>query len=415
MSISQLPRVLIEHNVRLLSNHTLGGYPNTGEGMAMKITPDGRRILYLSNEHPPIDFSILDVTDPTAPEMVWQKPVPNSHTRGNSLALRGDILLTAHQTVLPGQEPAGFWVYDVSDPVKPRAITFFDCSGPHSQGVHYVSFMDGRYAHISTGYRDFEPHNPKDFQFYMIVDLDDPEHPREVGRWWLPGQRKGDSEPLLPRHPEPFDWGYRPHNTLVWPERPDRAYVAYIDGGVVILDIADKSQPKLISRWDYHPPFLGFTHTVVPLFDRGLMLVSDEAGEDDGRDWPMLVWVVDARVETNLVPIATLPLPEGFDEFHRIGGRIGAHNLHENETEPGAARLQNTVVSTWFSAGMRIYDIRDPFRPQEIAAFLPETPQGQRGSRISDIFVDDRNLIYVGDRARGGLYILEYTGDVPLD
>ena len=72
------------------------------------------------------------------------------------------------------------------------------------------------------------------------------------------------------------------------------------------------------------------------------------------------------------------------------------------------------MVAAWFSAGLRIYDIRDPFRPEEIAAFLPETPDGQRGCRISDCFVDDRGIIYAADRARGGIYVLEYTGDVPL-
>src|SRR2546427_8044788 len=34
------------------------------------------------------------------------------------------------------------------------------------------------------------------------------------------------------------------------------------------------------SRWDYHPPFPGFCHTVVPLFERGLLVVSDEATKD---------------------------------------------------------------------------------------------------------------------------------------
>jgi len=65
--------------------------------------------------------------------------------------------------------------------------------------------------------------------------------------------------------------------------------------------------------------------------------------------------------------------------------------------------------------GLRIYDIRDPYRPEEIAAFLPVTPKGQRGCRISDVFVDDRGIVYAMDRARGGMYVLEYTGQQPLD
>ncbi len=406
--------VRIANNFRLLAQHDAGRAPNLGEGISMKVTRDGRRILYIAHEHPPVAFSIFDVTEPREPKLVWQLPTPHREVRGNSLALRGDILLMAYQVYKPGLKPAGFQVYDVSNPVEPREITFFDLSGPHSWGVHYVSMMDGRFAHITTGAPDFEPNHPKDHQFYMIVDLADPARPREAGRWWMPGQRKGDGGALPPRH-QFIDSGFRSHNALCYPERPDRAYLGYIDGGIVILDISDKSSPKLVSRLDYHPPYNGFTHTVMPLLERDLLVVTDEAGGDEGRDWPKLLWMVDVREETNPIMISSMPTPDGFVGLHRIGGRIGAHNIHENDPEPGCARLINTVVATWFSAGLRVYDIANPYRPEEIAAFLPETPVGQRGCRISDVFVDDRGIVYALDRAKGGLYVLEYTGKHPLN
>ena len=407
--------VRLAHNMKLIAHHEAGGAPNLGEGMAMKITKDGRRIMYIAHEYGPASFSIFDVTEPSDPKLVWQLPIPHRDVRGNSLAMRGDLLLMAYQVNKPGLKPAGFQIYDISNPVEPKEVAFFDVSGPHSYGVHFVSLMDGRYAHISTGAPDFESKHWKDHQFYMIVDLADPAKLREVGRWWMPGQRKGDSAELPPRHAEPFDFAFRPHHTLCYPERPDRAYIGYIDGGIVILDIADKAHPKLISRLDYHPPFPGFTHTVVPLFERNLLVVTDEATGDEGVDWPKRIWMLDVREEKNPVMIASMPVPEGFNDLHRIGGRIGAHNIHENEPEPGAAKLQNTVVATWFSAGLRVYDIADPYRPEEIGAFLPNTPVGQRACRISDVFVDDRQIIYAADRAKGGLYVLEYTGKTPLD
>jgi hypothetical protein len=408
-----LPPVRIEENLRLIGHHALNGYPNVGEGLAMKIVDD-RRYLYAANDRSPGAFSILDVSDPTRPEVLFQLPTEHADVRANSLALYGDILLVAKQTEKFGIQPGGFHVYDVSEPAQPREITFYDTSGPHSKGVHRVSFMDGRYAHISTGSADFEPkQNSKDHQFYMILDLEDPAHPVEVSRWWLPGQRKGDSEDYV-RHVG-HDFGFRVHHTMVYPQRPDRAYLGYIDAGFIILDISDKSNPQFISRLDYHPPLPGFTHTIVPLFGRGIAVVSDEATGDEGTDWPKRYWIMDIRDETNVVMLSSFPVPDGFDELHRVGGRIGAHNLHENEPLPGSAQLTNTAVATWFSAGLRVYDIRDPFTPKEIAAFLPETPVGQRGSRISDVFVEDRGYIYAGDRAKGGLYILEYDGPIPLD
>jgi len=410
----ELPPTLIEDNLRLIAHHTLDGAPNIGEGMAMKITPEGRYLLYLANESAPIAMSILDVTDPSAPELIWQLPCEHDEVRGNSLALSGDTLLLAKQVARPGMEPAGFHVFDISAPSEPKELSFFDTSGPHSVGTHFVSTMDGRYAHISTGSGDFEPNDERDYQFYMIVDLEDRSEPREAGRWWLPGQRKGDPETI--RRHDHIDWAFRLHHALCFPERPDRAYLGYIDGGMIILDVSNFAEPQLISRLDYHPPFPGFTHTVVPLFDRDLLLVTDEATTvADGTDWPKRQWVVDIREETNPVMISTFPVPDGFEEFHRVGGRIGAHNIHENDPEPGSARLQNTCVATWFSAGLRVYDLRDPFTPKEIAAFLPETPDGQRACRISDVFVDDRGVIYAADRANGGLYVLEYHGPIPLD
>jgi len=60
-----------------------------------------------------------------------------------------------------------------------------------------------------------------------------------------------------------FDYGFRAHNTNVFPQRPDRAYCGWIDGGAVILDIADKARPKMVANWRYSPPFNGFCHTVL--------------------------------------------------------------------------------------------------------------------------------------------------------
>jgi len=69
------------------------------------------------------------------------------------------------------------------------------------------------------------------------VDLRDPQRPQGVGRWWLPDTRKGDAylPGCLPRRHSPFDNGYRPHQIELWPERADRAYVVYIDGGGMII------------------------------------------------------------------------------------------------------------------------------------------------------------------------------------
>ena len=94
-------------------------------------------------------------------------------------------------------------------------------------------------------------------------------------------------------------------------------YLAYIDAGMFIMDISDKSKPKPICRFDNSPPYTGFTHTVLPLFDRNLLVVTDEATGDEGIDWPKRLWMVDVRDETNPVMIGSFPTPEGFEELER--------------------------------------------------------------------------------------------------
>ena len=61
-------------------------------------------------------------------------------------------------------------------------------------------------------------------------------------------------------------------------------------------------------------------------------------------------------------------------------------------------------------AGLRVFDIRNKFRPEEVGFFIPPAPEGQKAPMFNDLYVDTDGLIYVTDRIKGGLYVLEYTG-----
>ncbi|HZL58862.1 MAG TPA: hypothetical protein VFC38_04110 [Stellaceae bacterium] len=392
-------------NMKLLAHHDLAGFGGIGEGMSLQLAKDGRRILYLAHESAPKNFTGIDVTDPRKPKLVIQTDLPHKQVRSNSLEICGDVMAVAYQTAQAGLKPAGVELFDISKPEQPKSISLFDCSGPHSRGVHQLWFVDGETVHFSGGAPDFKPRNPLDDQFYRAIDVKNPSKPREICRWWLPGLGADDSAPPPPRHPK-FDSGFRAHNTNVYPARPDRAYLGYIDGGAVILDIGDKSRPKMVAHWNPHPPFPGFTHTALPLFDRDLLIVSDECVRDKGADWPKLVWVLDMRREDNPVPISTLPIPA--IETQRHGGRYGAHNMHENRPGP-AFRSSNLIFGTYFNGGVRVHDISDPFQPKEVAYFVPESPQGAPAGaiQINDVYVDENEIVYAADRFTGGLYILE--------
>jgi hypothetical protein len=395
-------------NMKLLAHHELAGYGGLGEGMAMQLTKDGRRILWLAHESAPKNFSGVDVTDPRNPKLIVQTDLPHMKLRSNSLDLVGDTLAVAYQASSVGITPAGVDLFDVGNPEHPKLISHFDCSGPHSRGVHALWFVDGRTIHMAAGAGDFQPRNPLDDQFYRILDVSNPAKPVETGRWWYPGTREGDEAPAPARLQKKFDMGFRAHNTNVFPERPDRAYVGYIDGGAFVLDISSPGDIKVVSRWNPSPPFNGFTHTVLPLFERKLWIVSDECVLDNGADWPKLVWVIDARNEANPVPIGTFPAPP-FDAFARRGGRFGAHNMHENLPGPVSFRSDHIVIGTFFNAGVRVYDTSDPYRVEEIAYYVPGAPKlSPAGSiQLNDVYVDERRIVYTVDRFTGGLYVLE--------
>jgi hypothetical protein len=289
----------------------------------------------------------------------------------------------------------------------------FDTSGPNSRGVHFVWFVDGRYAHLTTGMPDFVPNPSSDDQIYVTVDLQDPENPREVGRWWLPGMAAGEKpfQPLAPQYAS----GFRQHNVEVLPSKPDRAYSSWIDGGATILDISDIQHPKLIGRWDPHPPATGFTHTLVPQPSRGIATASHEAISENCSDYPRMIWVLDISDEANPISVSTMPMPDPADYCGR-GGRFGAHNQHENHEQPTCMDLHNTVIGSFFNGGVRIYDTTNPYRPEELGYWVGNQPASSNVSaiQINDVFVDERGLIYAVDRNGGGLYILQYTGEKAL-
>jgi hypothetical protein len=392
-------------NMTLLAQDTLVGFGGMGEGMSMQVTGDGRRIIWLAHESAPKNFTGVDVTDPRKPKVVVQTELPVMEMRSNSLEVTGDIMAVAYQTPGVDMEKVGVELFDISTPENPKSISFFDCSGPHSRGVHQLWFADGEYVHFAGGSDDFVPTNPKDDQFYRCIDVRNPSKPTEVGRWWYPGTREGDNEAPPPRHPQ-FDSGFRAHNTNVYPDRPDRLYMGYLDGGTFVMDISDKSSPQVIGSWNPHPPYPGFAHTVLPLFSKDILIITDESIRDDAMDWPKLAWVVDARKEDNLVPIGTLPMPP-LEDFRTRGGRFGAHNLHENRPGP-SFQSDDLIFGTFFNGGLRVFDLSNPLAPKEVASFVPPKPDNSlvATAQINDVYVDENRTVYCVDRHAGGLYTL---------
>jgi hypothetical protein len=378
-----------------------------GEGFAMKLTGAGHRLLYVAHESGPHCFSIFDVTDPARPATLRVVDTVSEDVRCNSLDVFGNVLAVAAETKRQGQPGGGFRIYALDDPAAPRQVGYFDASGPHSRGAHHVWLSSERLAHITSGAADFTPNRSSDDEFYRIIDIADPAHPHEVGRWWYPGQRAGDAEPAPGEIPLPDEsnQGVRPHNIDVFASHANRAYLGYIDGGLVILDISDLTHPRTVSIVRYVGPF---THTVFPMFDRNLAFVSEEAVQDACADAPKHMAVWDIADETKPRLISVVPYAQNSAELCKRGGRYGPHNIYEDKPYGPTYKSSRFMVTSWFGGGVRIFDLADPQHPLEAAHYVPAPPADspKHAPQINDVFVDDRGIVYACDRFTGGLYIL---------
>jgi hypothetical protein len=401
-------------NLRLVGHSDLNGAGKGGEGLALK-QYGSKTVLFLAHESGPQCISVIDVTNPAKPAVLKQLPVEAAFVRCNSLALTGNILVVARQSEKVGQPHGGIKVYDISDASDPKLLSYMDLTGPSSRGTHYLTISDGRYAFLATGAKDFVPKNPNDDQMLMIVDLQDPKNPKEAGRWWLPGTKVGDTE-APPARVHPFDSGFRLHDGLSPVERPDRAYLGWLDGGLIVLDISDKTKPKMVSRISWQSLNEGFMHTIVPILDRNLLIASQESTKDNCKDWPMRITVVDFKKETQPYPLSVMPPPANIADLCKDGGRFGSHNINLNNMPEVSQVLKNTVVTAQFGGGLRIYSIENPNAPKEIAYFAPKVPGNKGGAiQMNDLIVGKGGLIYADDRFTGGLFILQYTGKTPLN
>ncbi|HTN70643.1 MAG TPA: hypothetical protein VMO00_06095, partial [Methylomirabilota bacterium] len=337
---------------------------------------------YVGHIDPPYGTSIVDVHDPKHPKLVSQLEVPEG-IHSHKVRVSDNVMLVNYERYQTKEKPpAGLKVFDISNREKPREIAFFKTE----RGVHRFTF-DGRYAYLSP---DLEGYLGN---IVMILDLKDPSHPEEVGRWWMPGQWiAGGEQPT---------WEGRDHRCHHPIRRGDRLYVSYWHGGFVILNISDMSHPKFVSGLSWNPPYPAPTHTTLPipwkLMDRDILVVADEDAQKRAPLPPAFLWIVDITEETHPVPISTHvlpPSPNSDPEF-----KVGAH-------QPAEQVYDNILYVTWFSGGLRAVDISNPYSPKEVGYYVPQPGKGQKTVKSNDVFRSEGGLLYLMDRY-DGLEILE--------
>jgi hypothetical protein len=415
--MSRLPNPDYAHNMRLIGHSDQGGRP---DGVQLMVHRGFAYVGHMFSK----GFSVLDVRDPSNPRAVNYIAAP-PNTWNIHLQTHDDLLLVIHAKDMfaaaefaderayykgaLGQKvgtadakrtrdwSAGLAVYDIATPARPRQIGFMEV---HGGGIHRLWYSGGRWAYASAlldGFTDY---------IFITIDMRDPSAPREVGRWWIPGMNLAAGE--TPSWEASRRYGL--HHAIV---DGNTAYAAWRDAGMVVLDVADRAKPAAIVHRNWSPPFGGGTHNCLPLADRELLVVLDEAVLDHQEDGLKLIWVFDNRAPTNPISIATLPTPAEAD-FTRKGGHFGPHNIHENR--PGSFVSSKLIFATYQNAGIRVFDISNAFAPKEIGALVPPQPTRLADTRpnrarviqSADVFVDAAGLIYATDY-NAGLTIMELS------
>lgn len=416
------PEAIERENVSLAGYHDLKDRP--GFKMGMQVVDD-RWYLYLAHFWHS-GWSVLDVTDPTAPSLVNFVRGPED-TMTLQMQVADGLMITSLERPREQYGPVGdpmdpsaceaegVYVWNVADdPTTPELLAHYETGG---SGTHRNFYAGGDRAWLCA--------KPGGFTGRMLVVLDvsDPTAPAEVARWWWPGQSPDEEDTAfdLYFHGPAFVDG-------------ERAFLSYGEVGALVLDVSDPTDPTVRSRLEFGDlgSRLG-VHTYVPLPAENLAAVNSEAllhdSPMDGGDPLNYTFLVDVSddgetgfdglepVGPTVISAMPQPTPEPgapYDSYYDRSGRFGPHNQFHYRGEDHLLRSEDTLYMTYCNAGLRVFDISDPLSPSERGYFVAEPPAEQVGagptrqevsSVFEDVLVDARGYIYCTD-AFQGLFVL---------
>lgn len=460
-------------NMALLAHHPLDGRPSY---TPMPHLYEDRWILFaghhageainsLNGEIEGNGTSILDVTDPTNPVYLAHIAAPPWEEHGSmSLGTGAQHVQVCNGTDLPEGDPSKVYmlrslgnvsheVYDVTDPSSPEFVVtvvwtgdsppmepdadFYDVKGTHKNwwdcetGVAYVTSS-------ITGW--------KKWRSLQAFDLSRPEEPEHIRDFNLVGTEPTST---IPNVDAPGGYSGLHQPTILG----NRIYLAYgmdSDGVIQILDrdrflngdpnAEDPMAPTpenllypeiaridLPSYWGGHSvhPILGMeiedyaddeTHSV-----RDILVVVSEVTANECGYARHATFLIDITEEDKPMGISSFQVPDSEGDFCNRGGRFGPHASNDNMA---SVFYKNTLLLSYFNAGVRAVDIRDPFNPRQIAYYIPAITENtdercvERGGerecktaiQTNNVNYDARGFIYALDRANTGLHILELTG-----
>jgi len=337
-------------------------------------------------------IKVIDASDP-------QHPVVSAHLTDTPAALNPHETVQtndrSHLLVAGQNGGPNFAVYDISadcrHPVLKASINM-----PGAQGHMGAFAPDGRTYYETQSFRGIGG-------FLYIVDLTDPSHPQELPPWqfFTDGRPHG-----LELNPEGFLPGVHEGTRLYAGQQGSFPFTSGRDG-LVIEDVSDyqfrrpNPQIRIISKLFWTDQ--GEAEPMIPVTIKGhpYLISTDEAGGAGGHPGGLAgacargqsLWgypqIIDVGDETKPKIIAKLmlevsdpanclqqvnetpPDPPGTAPGTNLPPESGTTNYSEERCVANNPKNATMMACSFQNAGLRVFDIRDPYHPKEIAYWKP--------------------------------------------
>jgi hypothetical protein len=384
----------------------------------------------------PNGTSIVDVTDPKAPK--YLRHIPGQEGKYESGGAQ--MVRICDGKSLPKGDPAavymlrtfggeGHEIWNVANPENPVLITRI--GGLKDTHKNFWE-CDTGIAFLVSGAPDWRTR-----RMTQVYDLSDPAKPVKIRDFGLPGQEPGSTGAV------PTDL----HGPISTGPAGNRVYFGYGTNKGGFLQIVDREKllngPKEPTPENLRLPeiarmpmsAMNGAHTTFPMKDmpiaefakdkdgktRDIVMIVDEAILNECNEPRQMVWFADVTVEKLPMMISNYTVKESSGGFCERGGRFGAHSSNESMAP---VYYKKMAFISFFNAGVRALDIRDPYHPQEAGYFIPaitaatdkrcvkidEKERCKVAIQTNNVETDERGYIYIVDRANTGLHILELTG-----
>jgi hypothetical protein len=382
--------------------------------------------------------SIVDVTDPAHPKYLAHIPgLEGTYEGGGAQMVRvcdGATLPKGDRNMVYLLRPFGGQaqqLWNVADPAHP---TFLKEISSGLIDTHKSWWeCDTGIAYLVSGVKGWRVRRMTE-----VFDLSDPLNPVKIRDFGLVGQQPGATGEIPTELHGPISLG----------PASNRVYFGHGTNKGGELQIVDREKllkgPKEPTPENLKYPEVGIlhlasingAHTVFPMpkmpiaefaKDQGgqvrdFVMIVDEQILNECTEPRQMVWFADVTIENRPMVVSSYTVPEASGNFCSRGGRFGAHSSNESMAPIFYKKL---AFISYFNAGVRALDVRDPYHPTEVGYFIPPITaatdkrcikvNGQDRCKVAiqtnNVETDERGYIYIVDRANTGLHILELTGD----